>query len=99
MCSVANEVRENSMYKLYHKRMGQEYGGLIPHSSLRLDSLHCRNTDKYIFGMVLRKIASDTALREIKNINNGKSLVHKKAYCKNRKLNKIHLLPPFSSTT
>lgn len=82
MCSVANEVHENSAYKSYHKRMGQEYGGLIPHPSLELDTLHCRNTDKYIFGMVLRKIASDIATSEINNINNANSLTYKKPYCK-----------------
>jgi len=49
--------------------------------------------------MVLRKIASDTAISEIKNINKASSLVHKKPYCKNRKLNEIHLLPALSSIT
>lgn len=63
------------MYKSYHKRMGQEYGGPIPHPFFKLDTLHSRSTDKYIFGMVLRKIASDIAISEIKNINNASSSI------------------------
>lgn len=55
--------------------MGQEYGGPIPHRFLKFDTLHSRSTDKYIIGMALRKIASDIAISEIKNINNASSSI------------------------
>lgn len=54
MCSVVNEVHENPVYKTYHKRMGQKYGGPLLHPFLKLGTLHYRNTDKYSFGMVLK---------------------------------------------